>query len=274
MASQSPLAACSNCWFNGLQSGSIGMSVGFCTEYKVVLRQADDTTCARHTRKDLMLESALREKEHHKRTFTRVDGVQLVADGSPTDNGECVSDDVDFLRRDHIASIVADYGEFGTKIESLAQLRVLKTFGSELALLSLARAYTNRCFVRDKKWTSGIHLFWWTRERLESDRIPQVGPTDLRYRTSATLKDQQELASWWLVMLRLILIADVAWYARACGDQVGKLADLPEVASSAIQQPSIDKLATWIKRHGMPIIDDVFPRQRYSELANQLHTDK
>jgi hypothetical protein len=58
-------------------------------------------------------------------------------------------------------------------------------------MLSLGRAYTNRCVERGGSWTSGIHLLWWTRRRLVEAEVFDPTPWD-RFKKKA-LPDYQHL---------------------------------------------------------------------------------
>lgn len=266
------LSACSNCWFNGLQAGSVGLSVGYCAEYRLVLRQPDETTCGRHIRKDLMLDSALNEKAKHRAHFTRMEGVQLLNDGEPTDDGTYVTNDTAFIRKDRVGELAADYGEV-TKILSLAQFRALRSFRADLALTSLARAYTQRCISNGGEWTSGLHLLWWTRTRLAEKAEPELLPEDLRFQTATTLERQVELARWSLLMSRLVLISDVGTYARRQADAVGQLSSLAEQAAAETETTQPRKLLRWIRHVGLSLIDAAFPADRYTSLARTLHQE-
>lgn len=266
--------SCSNCWFNPLQSGSAGLSAGYCVEHKVLLRQSEQTTCARHVRKDLLYDSAVQQNELHRRRYGRDDGVQLVLDSEPVNNGSFVDTDVDFLRRDAIGALVADYGEYGAKVESLAQLRSMRRLRAELAMLSLGRAYTHRCVTRGGRWTSGIHLVWWTRERLMTDPTPEVAPEDLRYQEMIGLKRQVELARWWLLMFRLVFVSDVGRHAHIEGDAVGDLRGLAEAAAAETMIPSPSKLRAWVKKRAVPMIEACLPESRYRRLAEELHVER
>ena len=57
--------------------------------------------------------------------------------------------------------------------EQNLQLRAQGTFRAELAMLSLGRAYVNRCGARGGRWISGLHLLWWTRP----DSVPPLVTT-------------------------------------------------------------------------------------------------
>ena len=63
------LQSCQNCWFNGLQYGSVGLSYGYCARHKVVLNNADETTCGQHIRKDLGFERAQEVSRVHSKHF-------------------------------------------------------------------------------------------------------------------------------------------------------------------------------------------------------------
>lgn len=268
------LLSCSNCWYNGLQSGAVGSSLGYCAEYDVVLRRADETTCARQLRKDLLFDSSLASNVDHRRSFRSEDSPQLLADARRVTNGEFVESDKRLLRGEAVARVVAEYGEYGTKIESLAQLRALPGARAELAMTSLARAYTKRCCDRGGNWTSGVHLLWWTRLRLEEVPQPEIGLGDLRHQLPVDLSRQVELAAWWILMLRLVFISDVGSHARAAGHAVGSLADLAERAAEATTTPSVRKLSVWIRKKGLSAIDAVLPERGYRELARELHRER
>jgi hypothetical protein len=267
------LLSCANCWFNGLQMHTVGLSVGYCTEHRILLRKSDETTCRRHLRKDLMHGSALEQREKHRKTYRRDDGAQRLADAEHVDNGEYVERDSSHLKSDSVGAIVAEYGELGTKIESLSQLRVLPGYRAELAMLSLARAYTNRCCELGGRWTSGIHLLWWTRMKLAADPVPSLGAGDFRYQSSASLARQQELAQWRLMTLRLVFISDVGSLALAEGHRVSQVSNLADRAAEDTELPSVQKLKTWIKRYGIPLLDDAFPESSYRQLAIELRQE-
>lgn len=263
------LASCANCWFNGLQHGSVGLNVGYCTEHRVVLRQPEQTTCARHMRKDLLLKSSEAFNFQHKRIYLIEDGVQRLSDRERVTSGEYLSKDVDLLRSDAVGDAVADYGEYDTKIESLAQLRSQATLRSEFAMLNLGRAYTRRCIQRQGNWTSGIHILWWTRRNLAA-QTPPVVIGDLRYSAAASLERQHELAQWSLLMFRIVFISDVGSHAASKSDDLGKLESMAEVAAEDTEIPSLRKLQRWIRTKGIPLFDSVMPEPRYRELVATL----
>ncbi|MCB9665030.1 MAG: hypothetical protein H6732_13025 [Alphaproteobacteria bacterium] len=265
------LVSCSNCWFNGLQYGTVGLSMGYCAEYKVVLRRADESTCGKHVRKDLMLTDALAQQTRHQRHFERLDGVQVLHTRHPVENGAYLEADSSMLRRDAVGDAAADYGELGSKIESLAVLKAQKSFRGDLAMLSLGRAYVRRCRTRQGRWTSGLHMFRWTRQRLESDPRPELGPEDLRVQTAASLERQVELAQWGLVMLRLVFISDLGSHAIEDGDPVSSLANLAEEAAAESGALTIKKLANWVKGEGLKRIDAALSEARIKALAAELH---
>lgn len=266
----SPLHSCTNCWWNGLQGDSIGPSLGYCAEHRKVLRRSDETTCALQLRKDLMLDSALAATVRHQAFYKRRDGVQLLQTREPVENGAYLSHDASSLRDDRVGVACAEYGEYGSTIESLAQLRSLGTYRAEMAMLSLGRAYTYRCYTRFGSWTSGIHLVWWTRQKLESDPNPTPGSVDWRYQAATSLDRQIELATWWLLMLRLVFISDVAAHARQ-RDAFENLASLPEVAARETDGLSVKKLQRWIRTRGLDLINTYLPESRYKEIARELH---
>ncbi len=264
------LASCVNCWYNALQHGAVGLSMGFCTEQRVVLLRAEETTCARHLRKDLLLDSARIFSERHQQSFTCANRVQKLSDREPVLAPDYIEASAAFIRHDKVAEAVADYGEYGTKIESLAQLRALGTFRAELAMLTLGRAYTRRCDQRGGQWTSGLHLLWWTKRRLQEPAPPEPEPSDFRYQTSGSLERQVELASWSLLMSRLVFLSDIGAYAAADDDPVANLRGIAERAAAETEIPGKKRLLRWIKKVGVPMIEDVLSESRYREIASTL----
>ncbi len=266
--------SCANCWYNGLQSGSLGLTTGYCVEHEIVLRRSDETTCARHVRKDLMLDSALQQQAVHRGHYTRDDGAQLIDTGEPVDDGVWIDHDTALIRKDPIGDIVADYGELHTKIASLAMLRNQRSLRADLALFSLARGYTKRCVSREGSWTSGLHLLHWARRRLEEDPQPEVAPQDIRRNTAAPLRRQLEIAQWSVIMARLLFVSDVGRHAASEGDDdVGSLAGIVETAAADCETLSARKLSSWVRRKGLRLIDAALPLERYKELARRLHRE-
>jgi hypothetical protein len=182
------LDSCQNCWFNGLQYGAIGLPVGYCTRHRKVLNFADGTTCGLHISKDLSLHRANEVALVHSKAFAKgkivrlLDNVELDSDSSDSDK------DLFFLQGDAVGTAVSNYGNLNAKIESLSQLEVMRTARSDIAMTSLGRAYVNNCFNKDGSWTSGIHLYWWTKSRLAD--VPSVAVDDLRSVGSSQLARQ------------------------------------------------------------------------------------
>jgi len=261
------LASCENCWFNGLQHGSIGLSLGYCTEHKVVLRRPSETTCARHMRKDLLLDTAVQFSERHKKYYQIDDQVQKLVNYEPASETEYVSADTSFIRSDSIGEALADYGEYGTKIESLSNLRTLRNSRAELAMLSLARGYTHRCMKISNNWKSGIHILWWTRRRLAEGQAPEIYPADIRYSTTRSLERQVELAAWSLLMFRLVFISDIGRYAAIGNSPLAELESIAEIAAEETESPNLGKLLKWIRKRGMPILDNIIPEKEYHSIA-------
>jgi hypothetical protein len=261
------LISCANCWFNGLQYGSVGLSFGYCTEHRLVLRKPDETTCGRQVRKDFLLYSAKESNRHHQKSFSK-DIITTFDTKNIIDNREFIEKDNSFISHDDVGSIVAEYGEYDSKIESLSQLRSLKTFRSEFALLSLGRAYADRCVVRGGSWTSGIHLFWWIKRRLINAELAEPMPSDLRYSTSGSLQRQVELASWSLLMFRLTFISDLGIHSRESSDSIDELSEIAEQAALDTEIPSKRKLLAWINKKGKQMLESAMPEQRYKDIRH------
>ncbi len=260
--------SCLNCWHNALQYGSVGLSIGFCTEHSLLLNRSTETTCGRHMRKDLSLANVRRQHQHHREDFS--DDIVVIKTRRPS--VAAISErekDIDLLRQDEVADVVAEYGQLGARIESIAQLRRIPGARAELAMLSLARAYVHRCVERLGSWTNGIHVFWWTRKRL--DTLPELGVRDIQPTNTLPLDRKVELARWSLIMLRLSFLADVASYAEGTGHPITRLSTLNDEAAEAVHTFNNRRLLTWTRRVALKEIDRALPRSRYTELARELH---
>jgi hypothetical protein len=243
--------------------------MGYCTEHQRLLLAPSHLTCGRHFRKDLTASAAAQERQIHERHFTPSAVVRITEKTRPANGGYTSSLKRDFARlaADPVSEAVLDYGKLPSKMASLAQLKPLDGVRPELALLSLGRAYVNRCVVRGGRWTSGIHVLWWTRRRLLTD--PAVGVGDFRVESPLPLERQVELAKWSLVMMRLVLISDVGSYADP-RDAVHRLARLAELAAEKTGELGSRRLLAWIKREGLGYLDRALPEKRYERLSAEL----
>lgn len=265
------LQTCQNCWFNGLQYGPLGLAVGYCVRHRRILNRGFQTTCGEHLRKDLALPRALEVAGWHAQRYP-TDQIVSIHDGL-TDPAAVSADstDLDTLRSDEIADVVSDYGELDSTIESLAQLRQLPGARAEVAMLSLGRGYVKNCVQRQHgPWTSGLHLYWWTRRRLAAP--PIIGMQDILWTGGLPLARQVELTGWSVIMLRLCLIDDIGRYAAEQHEPL--VDDLLEQAADASQDFNIKRLTAWLKARALPQLDCVMPWERYQELVRQLHQDR
>lgn len=264
--------SCVNCSFNGLQYDSVGTAVGYCTEHKRILQTPSDLTCGRLFRKDLPLLSARREQQIHEVRFSPSAIYFLrsreLANGSSTSVSKS---DLHILQRDRVAAAVTSYGRLDTKIESLAQLSALDGSRADIALLSLGRVYIRRCHERGGKWTSGLHLLWWIRNRLVIE--PSIEVQDIRVETAIPIARQIELAQWSILMLRLTVISDLGSYAAEEGHSVKALADLAEAAAVETRELSFRKLLRWITSSGMRRVHKAISEDEYERLSRELHRD-
>lgn len=248
------------------------MAVGYCSRHKKILNASDRTTCGLHLRKDLTVTRAQEVAEIHKKYYTSeyvariVDAACHATDVSDSDK------DKDHLRKDSVADAVVDYGELGSTIESLAQLKAIDGARAELAMLTLGRAYVANCISRNGKWTSGLHLYWWSTRRLTV--IPEIKVEDLRSVGATSLARQSDLTSWSLVMLRLTLIEDITHYAGRQNDPLGKVYSLTEQAALALDSFSLRALKKWLKTEAEPQLDANLSRDRYAALATNLHSER
>lgn len=266
------LHSCQNCWFNGLQYGALGLAVGYCSRHKKILNVADGTTCGLHLRKDLTVSRAEEFSEIHKKHYTSKDVTRLHDGKSYEADVSNNERDKEHLRKDAVADVVVDYGELGSTIESLAQLKAISSARAELAMLSLGRGYVSNCVSRGGKWTSGLHLYWWSKARLTE--IPEIKVEDLRSVGATHLARQSDLTSWSLVMLRLTFIDDITTYANQQNDPLGEVQKLTEQAALVLHSFNLRKLSRWLKTEAGPQLDARLPRTRYAELANELHAER
>lgn len=267
------LLSCLNCWYNGVQSVEVGLQYGYCVEFQAALLRSHETTCGRQKRKDLDLQAAEQASRIHAEHFSRGEIVYIreprrpAVDDVVTDVRETAA-----LSQDPVTRSVMDYGDYamGTRIASIAQFRYLDSARAEIAMWSLSRGYLNRCNVRGGRWTSGLHIFRWVRERLGEKPKVEVG--DL-IRTSPSLQRQQELVEWSIIMFRLTLITDIACYASPTEPRVAGLAGLLEEAAQHSGAIKPDKLLRWIKsRDGaMARLDAALSDSEYRRLASELH---
>jgi hypothetical protein len=266
------LHSCQNCWFNGLQYGALGLPVGYCSRHRKILNFPDGTTCGLHLRKDLAVLRAKEVSEIHSRHYS-ADFVSRIDDGGChekdlSDDGK----DINLLKKDSVADAVTDYGELGSTIESLAQLKAMPGARAELAMLSLGRGYVSNCMSRNGKWTSGLHLYWWSKQRLTE--IPEIKVEDLRSVGATHLSRQSDLTAWSLIMLRLTFIEDVTIYANQQGDSLGRVQSLTEQAALALDNFNLRALSKWLKSQVAPQLDARLSSTRYAQLANELHTER
>ncbi len=266
------LHSCQNCWFNGLQYGALGLAVGYCSRHKRILNIADGTTCGFHLRKDLSVNRAQEVSVVHQKYYTNECVTRLADTGCYASDVSDSDKDKIHLRKDSVADAVVDYGELGSTIESLSQLRALSGARAELAMLSLGRAYVANCISRNGKWTSGLHMYWWSRSRLTD--IPEIKVEDLRSVGATNLARQSDLTAWSLVMLRITFIEDITTYAGQQDDPLGKVESLTEQAALSMDTFNLRNLKKWLNNEAGPQLDARLPHARYAELATKLHKDR
>lgn len=265
------LHSCQNCWFNGLQYGPLGLPVGYCSRHLKILNAAGETTCGLHLRKDLSLKRAKEVGEVHRRHFP-IHEIVSVGDRQPiNDSVSTRSADIKALTSDPIGAIAFEYGTLGSKIESLAMLKNTAGARAEVALTSLSRGYVANCVSRNGRWTSGLHLYWWTKSRLADE--PNIAATDIRTVGSIQLSRQVQLTAWSVIMLRLTLIEDIAEHAAAQGDKFGGARGLLKKAAEDVQTFNIRTLTRWIQSTAIPMLDHKMPYKTYVQLANELHKE-
>jgi hypothetical protein len=243
--------SCVNCCYNALQHDTIGTSYGYCTEFRSVLRKPEALTCGRQLRKDLLLDSVNTQSDIHKEKFSSSDVVFLRPNGHTPRQQQYVSRDATALAANPVAATVAEWGQLPTKFASLVALRQLPGPRAELARLSLGRSYVKRCTSRGGDWTSGIHLYAWTRKALLDE--PEITADDIRTELAITLERQISIAKWSLLMFRLVFLSDLGFHATT--GNVRQLRHLPVLAAEATGSLSYSTLHKWIQRQGAKLAD-------------------
>lgn len=214
--------SCANCCHNPLQLGPVGYPVGYCTRQQCTLLAPASTTCGDLQRCDLQRERAEVERETHARTFTS----DHVADLATRRPSALTSSHLHpALQRDVLIREVRDYG-LVSEMSTLATLRRMSGVRAEIALTNLGRAHFALGMRRQGTWTSGLHLAWWMLERLADE--PTIELHDLRDESALTLDERFDLATWYVVAARLLLLLDVstASQARARTDGLHRISQL------------------------------------------------
>lgn len=263
--------SCQNCWFNGLQYGALGLPVGYCIRHRKILNFADRTTCGMQIRKDLSLNRANEVAIAHSKVFIESKIVRWIDSTEISSDVSSSTKDLAVLQRDKVGEAVTSYGSLNSKIESLSQLGMIHTARSDVAMTSLARAYVSNCIAQGGRWTSGLHLYWWTKKRLAD--IPKIEAEDLRFVGSTQLARQIELTSWSVMMFRLSFVDDVIQYAKKDGDEIAKVGELLNRAATAVSIFNVRKLGAWIRKDIIPELETRLDRTQYEKMANELHKE-
>jgi hypothetical protein len=172
-------------------------------------------------------------------------------------------------RKDDVVREVLGFGLI-PKIGTLAALRALPGVRAEIAWTSLGRAYFANCMRRDNKWTSGLHLAWWALERLTDD--PDIDLQDLRGEVEQPLKEWTDLAKWFVVASRLLLLLDVSDAARNQPKANGIPRMSPLIVESFVKIPAGS--GARLLRHlnaRRRAFAATFPEKHYRSLAMELH---
>ena len=275
------LHSCANCSHNALQYAEIGSRLGFCTLHNLVLRRSDHSTCGQQFRKDLLLPSATIAARRQCEIFPPYDVVRIDGQDFNGERQEYLSTDRSLLS-DVVGSTVADYDSF-PRIATLAQLHRMPGARADLALSSLGRVYVKNCMWADGKWTAGIHVLWWVRERCMREPEPDLRyDSDFRYELPISPDRQLRLAKWSLLSLRLIFISDMGSHAaaskqtadgssliREAGLKVQTLADLADDAAESTGSDPLH-LLEWLSDVGMKRLDAALPRRDYDAIKKEV----
>ena len=262
--------SCLNCCHNPLQLGPIGTAFGFCTRHRVVLNNPHATTCGQLLRKDLLANSAKAQQKRHREDFTEKHVVLLRSPKTRALDAHLAEEPNGQLPHDAVVEEVTSYGLVDSKIGTMAALRRVSGARAEIAMLSLSRSYFSNCVRRGGKWTAGVHLAYWTLDRLEDD--PQIEATDIRGPIAYSLGKTIAIGKWMVVALRLALLSDVGARAKSANDPAGRFVKLVSQAVASARVDAPDKVRASLKRT-RKLWRGALSEERYGELRKRLHKD-
>ncbi len=266
--------SCANCCHNPLRAGVVGLDYGFCTRHRVVLRMQTESTCGQLLRKDLLADSAKVFGASHAKAYPAARVVDLYEPRNAARSASLVGPPAEGPPGDEVVEETVAYASYerDSKIASLAALRRIGGIRGDVAMASLGRSYVQNCWQRHRRWTSGLHLLWWTLERLgRAPSEPQA--SDLRDVDGLPLPRAVSIAKWTTVALGVYLVSDIGAFASAAGDEVGRLAELADKALGAVEPGDGDGLARWLATAGKRYFS-ALPPERYFELSAALHKSK
>lgn len=269
MSVMEPLS-CNNCCHNPLRAGIVGTDFGFCTRHGLVLLSPRETTCGQLLRKDLLVDRAMLLQKVHQRRFRR-DRVASLYDDSAgqllteAPNGQ--------LPKDAVIEESVAFQRYArnTKISSIAALRRLEGARADIAMTSLGRAYVQNCRRRDGLWKAGLHVLWWTLERLHVE--PPMPEAAALHVERMPLERVSAMAKWFVITMRLYLVSDVGFFAAEAGDDAGALGSLADSALAATEPGDGPGLARWLTER-RPKYTRALSSARYEQLARERHRER
>ena len=260
--------SCLDCCHNPLQLGPVGTAFGYCIRHRAVLNQPQLTTCGQLLRKDLLAESATRQRALHEKTYPVTRIVTVANPAQAAERRGLVEKPNGQLPPDPVVEEVLDFGNLDSKIASMAALHRIPSARAEVARLSLSRSYFANCAAQGGPWTAGVHLLYWTIGRLDAD--PAIGAADLRGPIAFSLGTTIAVARWTVIAFRLAFINDVSRLANAEQDAVGRLERLAGQAVRAAPGVDPDLILAWLSKK-RPAWSTALSASRYGKLREQLH---
>jgi hypothetical protein len=229
------------------------------------------TTCGQLLRKDLLAESAQRERAIHAKSYPEDRVVTVAHPEQVASRKGYVEKPNGQLPAGPIIEELQNYGRLDSKIASMAALHRIPGTRAEVAMLSLSRGYFGNCIAQGGRWTAGVHLLFWTLGRL--DQEPSIGATDIRGPIAFSLGHTIAVARWTVVAFRLAFVSDVGRAAGAEQDRAGKLARLPSQAVRAVPGVDPDRLLRWLGKKKSSWSSALSPH-RYARLREELHHEE
>lgn len=224
--------SCVNCCHNPLQLGRAGTDFGYCTRHLVVLPRPESTTCGQLFRKDLSRSSAVEERALHQHHY-RCDRIsQVVSPKVDAAKVGLVEKTNGFFERDVVLEEVLSYAQYDTNISTMAALRRVEGARAEIAMLSLSRGYLANCYDQQGPWWAGLHLAFWTLQRLDTE--PVFAASEL-HGPMRSVAETTAVAKWRVLAFRLYLLVDVSDEARSQSsrDPITRFTALADEALSA-----------------------------------------
>ena len=222
-------------------------------------------------RKDLLRASAHEERALHQLHY-RLDRVSLVvAPNVDAEKARFVEKPNGMFERDVVLDEVLSYAQYDTNISTMAALRRVEGMRAEIAMLSLSRGYLANCYDNKGPWFAGLHLAFWTLQRLDAD--PVFAASEL-HGPMRSVSEAMAVAKWRVLAFRLYLLCDVSDETRAQKgrDPITRFTALADEALSAGSPTRPDKVLAKLRSTRTRWMQ-ALSRDRYTRLRRAVHVE-